>query len=179
MARHRRRRARSNPTTTQWLIGAGVVAALGVGAYVYLYNKPGFTPGGNPVLPPAPNPANPTPQHYSFSSNSSGGNVTLNAGDSISFSFPNDPAAATTANKDWFWTTAPLLGYSGRTTQVVNGQLVETDTFTYGGGQPGMRQVIAQFLSANAPALPTGGPNPPVAYAQAGASTFTFNINTT
>jgi hypothetical protein len=181
----RRRRARDNPskTTVTWLVLGGLGLAGIVG--VYFLTRPAAaaappqlppTPGPTPSPTPTPAPAG--PQNYHFGTNNTGGNVTLHPGDSVSFTFPNDPNAASTAGSDWFYTVAPFLVFNGRTTQVSGTQLQETDTFTYGGGTPQTMQVAAQFLPANNPALPTSGPNPPLAAPQANASTFTFTINT-
>jgi hypothetical protein len=176
----RRRRAHSNPSTKTWLVvgGLGVAGAV---ALFFIFRAKNAAASTTPQLPSGgTTPAMPayTPQAYSFSSNNSGGSVTLRPGDTVSFALPNDPAAASTANKDWFWTTAPALGYQGRTTQVVGNQLVETDTFVWGGGAPSTQAVVAQLLTANGPATPTAGPTPPVATFQNGASTFQFTINT-
>ena len=179
--KHRRHHHRRNPLTRrQWMWTAAAVG--GVGFFWYLASKASSAQAAQQLPPPPVTPSvtpTGTGQNYNFSTNNSGGSVTLNPGDSISFGFPNDPAAASSAMSDWFWTTAPLLSYRGRTTQTVGGQLQETDSFVYGGGAPGSMTVSAQFLKANNPALPTFGPNPPVAYAQPGASTFNFTITTT
>lgn len=184
MAR-RRSRARENPTTTQWLIGAGVVAALGVGAYL-LYSKSAAAapalpaPAPAPSPPPAPTAPASGPKAYSFSTNNSGGHVTLHPGDTVSFSFPNDPNAATSVLNDWFWTSSPDLGYNGRSLSTSStGQLVETDTFTYTGGGGSQMDIAAQLLPTTGPARATSGPNPPSSAPRPGASTFQFTIVTT
>jgi hypothetical protein len=169
--------------TTTLLVAGAVVAVGGVG--LYFLSKPA---AAAPLLPPVPTPTGPTtPQNYTFGTNNNGGSVTLHPGDTVSFVFPNDLAAASApligsfSGSDWFWTIAPLLTYNGRTVFVAPTQLQETDTFTYApGGAAGgsTRQIQAQFLVANNPALPTSGPNPPVATPQANVSTFSFTINT-
>jgi hypothetical protein len=162
-----------------------IVGSLGViGGLAYLYFKSkqaaASTSTQTPMLtPPAQGaPTTAAPQSHHFGTNDSGSAVTLHPGDSVSFTFPNDPNAASTKGSDWFYTIAPTLNFAGRTTQVVSGQLQETDTFIWGGGAGGTIPVTAQFLPANNPALPTAGPMPPVAAPQTGASTFVFTINT-
>jgi hypothetical protein len=180
--RHSRRRARSNPTGAQTLLIVGGVSAIGILGYLYWKSKHP-TSTQTPMLAPPVAPPTSTPTNHHFGTNDTGSAVTLHPGDSVSFTFPNDANAGSTsflAGKvsDWFYTIAPTLTFNGRTTQVVSGQLQETDTFTWGGGAGGVIPVTAQFLPANAPALPTSGPTPPVASPQTGASTFVFTINT-